>query len=243
MADTGPRRFSLCRLIPLGLLLVASVIFVLSGGRRYLTFATLAEHRDVLATLANRGGALLAAEFILIYFALTALSIPGALVATLVGGFLFGPWLGAVYSLTGATLGATAVFLAARTGLGGLGERTTPRICALMAGSRDDAFNYLLVLRLIPVVPFWVVNLAAGVVGMRLASFAIATFVGMIPAAFIYAGVGNGLGTLLATGQKPEMHLIFQPNILLPLIGVAVLALLPVVYRHWRGRRRRQPVR
>ena len=236
MAETSPQSFSLRRLIPLGLLLVAGVIFVLCGGRRYLTFNTLADNRDVLAALAAHGGALLAAEFILVYFALTALSIPGALIATLVGGFLFGPWLGAIYSLTGATLGATTVFLAARAGLGGLGEQRMPRIRCLMAGFREDAFNYLLVLRLIPIVPFWAVNLAAGIVGMRLAGFAVATFIGMIPAAFIYASVGNGLGTLLVTGQKPEMHLIFRPNILLPLIGLAILALLPVIYRHRRGR-------
>jgi len=241
MVATGSRRFSLYRVIPLGLLLVAGLIFVLCGGRRYLTFATLAENRDVLATLAAHGGALLAAEFILVYFALTALSIPGALVATLVGGFLFGPWLGAVYSLTGATLGATTVFLASRTGLGGLGEQAMPRIRRLMTGFREDAFNYLLVLRLIPVVPFWAVNLAAGIVGMRLTSFAVATFIGMIPAAFIYAGVGNGLGMLLGTGQKPEMHLIFHPNILLPLIGLAVLALVPVAYKRRRGGSRREP--
>ncbi len=163
--------------------------------------------------------------------------------ATLVGGFLFGPWLGAVYSLTGATLGATTVFLASRTGLGGLGEQAMPRIRRLMAGFREDAFNYLLVLRLIPVVPFWAVNLAAGIVGMRLTSFAVATFIGMIPAAFIYAGVGNGLGMLLATGQKPEMHLIFRPDILLPLIGLAVLALVPVAYKRWRGGSRREPAK
>ena len=112
-----------------------------------------------------------------------------------------------------------------------------------MAGFREDAFNYLLVLRLIPVVPFWAVNLAAGIVGMRLTSFAVATFIGMIPAAFIYAGVGNGLGMLLATGQKPEMHLIFRPDILLPLIGLAVLALVPVAYKRWRGGSRREPAK
>jgi len=127
MADNCLRRFALRRLIPLGLLILAGVAFALCGGRRYLTFAALAEHREFLEGLVAASGALAALGYILIYAALTAMSVPGAMLMTLAGGLLFGPWLGALYALTAATLGATAVFLAARYGLYGLAARIGAR--------------------------------------------------------------------------------------------------------------------
>jgi uncharacterized membrane protein YdjX (TVP38/TMEM64 family) len=237
MAEPNPRRFPYRRLIPLGLLVLAGLVFVLSGGGRYLSFAALAENREFLRSLAARGGAVTACGFILIYAGLTALSVPGALILTLVAGFLFGPWFGTAYALIGATLGATIVFLAARAGLSGIAARAGPRLQRIEAGFRKDAFNYLLCLRLVPVFPFWLVNLVAGLAGMRLTTYVVATFIGMIPGAFVYAGIGNGTGALIEAGQKPDLHLISRPSILLPLIGLAVLALLPTLYRRWRGRR------
>jgi uncharacterized membrane protein YdjX (TVP38/TMEM64 family) len=241
MAETSPQNFSLRRLIPLGLLLLAGGVFVLCGGRQYLTFAALSANQDFLRGLVVDGGILAVLGYILIYAGLTALSVPGAMLMTLVGGFLFGPWLGAGYALTGATLGATAVFLAARVGLYGLAACAGPRFQRLEAGFREDAFNYLLCLRLVPIVPFWLVNLIAGLAGMRLLSYVAATFLGMVPGALVYASLGNGVGALIANGQHPDRYMIFRPNILLPIIGLAVLALLPVVYKRWRGGRRHEP--
>jgi uncharacterized membrane protein YdjX (TVP38/TMEM64 family) len=241
MAETSPQSFSLRRLIPLGLLLLAGGVFVLCGGRQYLTFAALSANQDFLRGLVVDGGILAVLGYILIYAGLTALSVPGAMLMTLVGGFLFGPWLGAGYALTGATLGATAVFLAARVGLYGLAACAGPRFQRLEAGFREDAFNYLLCLRLVPIVPFWLVNLIAGLAGMRLLSYVAATFLGMVPGALVYASLGNGVGALIANGQHPDRYMIFRPNILLPIIGLAVLALLPVVYKRWRGGRRHEP--
>jgi uncharacterized membrane protein YdjX (TVP38/TMEM64 family) len=152
---------------------------------------------------------------------------------TLASGFLFGPWLGAIYALIGATLGASAVFLAARAGLAGLAERAGPRVQRLKSGFRENAFSYLLCLRLVPIFPFWLVNLVAGASGMQLSTYVAATFFGMIPGAFVYAGIGNGISALIASGQQPDHYMIFRPNILLPLIGLAALALLPVAYKSW----------
>jgi uncharacterized membrane protein YdjX (TVP38/TMEM64 family) len=225
MADNRLRRFPLRRLIPLGLLILAGVAFVLCGGRGYLTFAALAEHHEFLESLVAASGAL------------TAMSVPGAMLMTLAGGLLFGPWLGALYALTAATLGATAVFLAARNGLYGLTARIGARAERLEAGFREDAFSYLFCLRLVPLVPFWLVNLIAGVAGIRLATYVAATFCGMLPGALVYASLGNGVGALIESGQHPDRYMIFRPNILLPIIGLAMLALLPVVYKRWRGRR------
>jgi uncharacterized membrane protein YdjX (TVP38/TMEM64 family) len=238
MTEPQPHRFSLCRLVPLGVLAAAAAAFLLSGGRRYLTFVSLAEHREALVALVAQGGPLAVLGFIAAYAALTALSVPGAMLMTLAAGFLFGPWLGAIYALIGATVGASAVFLAARAGLSGLAGRAGPRIQRLEAGLRADAFSYLLCLRLVPIFPFWLVNLAAGAIGMRLKTYVVATFLGMIPGALVYASIGNGLGALIASGGRPDRYVIFRPAILLPLIGLALLALLPVIYKRWAGRRR-----
>jgi uncharacterized membrane protein YdjX (TVP38/TMEM64 family) len=233
--------FSFCRLIPLCLLLVAAMAFMLSGGRQYLTFAQLAEHRAMLSDLVARDGILAAMWFMLGYAALTALSVPGAMLMTLAGGFLFGCWLGALYALIGATLGASVIFLAARAGLAGLAERAGPRVQRLQDGFREDALSYLLCLRLVPIFPFWLVNLVAGASGMSLPVYLVATFFGMIPGAFVYAGIGNGVGDLIAAGGHPDHYVIFRPAILLPLIGLAVLSLLPVAYKRWQVRRQREP--
>jgi uncharacterized membrane protein YdjX (TVP38/TMEM64 family) len=238
MPDPNPRRQSLRRLIPLGLLFLAAVVFVLSGGRHYLTFAALAEHRVLMTELVARGGALAAIGFMLAYAGLTALSVPGAMLMTLAAGFLFGPWLGAIYALIGATLGASVVFLAARAGLSSLADHAGPRIHRLKTGFRENAFSYLLCLRLVPIFPFWLVNLVAGASGMPLSVYFGATFFGMIPGAFVYAGIGNGVGDLIESGQHPDHYAIFRPAILLPLIGLALLALLPVAYKRWNGQRR-----
>jgi uncharacterized membrane protein YdjX (TVP38/TMEM64 family) len=155
---------------------------------------------------------------------------------TLAGGFLFGLWLGTLYSLIGATVGAVGVFLAARAGLAGMSARAGHRVRRLEAGFREDAFNYLIVLRLIPIFPFWLVNLVAGATGMALPAYVAATFFGMIPGTFVYAGLGNGMGALIADGQPPDLNILFRPIVLLPIIGLAALALLPVLYKRWRRR-------
>jgi uncharacterized membrane protein YdjX (TVP38/TMEM64 family) len=242
MAEPSPRNPSFWRLIPLGLLFLAAAVFVLSGGRHYLTFAALAEHRELLSALVARNAAVAVFGFIFVYAGLTALSVPAAMLMTLASGFLFGPWLGAIYALVGATLGASAVFLAARAGLAGLAERAGPTVQRLQAGFREDAFSYLLCLRLVPIFPFWLVNLVAGVSGMKTGVYVAATFFGMIPGALVYASLGNGVSDLIATGRHPDHYMIFRPASFLPLIGLAVLALLPVVYKRWNARRR-EPAR
>ena len=243
MTPPRPRNQPFRRLIPLVLLCAAAGAFLLCGGRHYLTFASLAQNREFLTGLVARDGALAAVAFILGYAGVTALSVPGAMLMTLASGFLFGPWLGALYALIGATAGASAIFLAARAGLSGLAERVGPRVQRLKAGFREDALSYLLVLRLVPIFPFWLVNLVAGASGMSLWVYMTATFFGMIPGALVYAGIGSGVGDLIAAGRHPDPYTIFRPNILLPLIGVAALALLPVIYKRWSGRRRAAAVR
>jgi uncharacterized membrane protein YdjX (TVP38/TMEM64 family) len=233
--DASPRRLvSARRLLPLGVLVGAWIVFMLAGGYRYLTFSALAQNRDWLCGLVQQWGILAALVYVLIYAALVALSVPGAAILTIAGGFLFGTWIGGLCAVIGATLGATAIFLAARGGLGGLAQRAGRFVGKLEAGFRADAFNYLLVLRLVPIFPFWLVNLVPALVGVRLPTYVLATFLGIIPGTFVYASLGNGLGSLV---EEPDLAIIFKPSLLVPIIGLALLALIPVGYKHWRGKK------
>src|SRR5205814_3078412 len=178
-----------------------------------------------------QGGMAAGLAFVVTYAGLVALSLPAAAFLSITSGFLFGCWLGAIYAVLGATIGATVVFLAVRAGIAGLVERAGPRVRRLEAGFREDALSYLLVLRLVPIFPFWLVNLAAGAVGMRLWVYVLATFFGMAPTSFIYASLGNGLGEVRAQGRHPDLAVLFRPSVLLPILGLAALALLPVLYK------------
>ncbi len=207
---------------------------MLTGGYRYLTFSALAQHRDWLCGLVQQWGIVAGFIYILVYAALVALSVPGAAILTIASGFLFGTWIGGLFAVIGATLGATAIFLAVRAGLGGLAQRAGRLVGKLEAGFRHDAFNYLLVLRLIPIFPFWLVNLVPALVGVGLPTYMLATFLGILPGTFVYASLGNGLGDLV---EEPDLSIIFKPSLLVPIVGLALLALLPVGYKHWRSKK------
>lgn len=240
MSD-APRTFAVCRFLPLALLVVAGLSFMAFGGHRYASFTALAANKEWLCHTVAESGAKGVLIFILAYAGFVALSVPGAALLTIAGGFLFGPWLGGTYAVIGATLGATALFLAARFGLAGLTARAGPAIRTFESGFRDNALSYLLVLRLVPIFPFWLVNLVAGAVGLPLSIYLLGTFFGIIPVTFIYASLGNGFGTLVEQGRPPNLSILCQPSVLLPILGLAALALLPVAYKRWRGRSQHEP--
>jgi uncharacterized membrane protein YdjX (TVP38/TMEM64 family) len=241
MLSEEPRPFSVRRLVPLGALVVGAVVFIALGSGRYLTFAALADNREWLLALVADSGAIAALAFIVVYAALVALSFPAAELLTIAGGFLFGRWLGTFYAVIAATIGATVVFLAARAGLAGLAARAGPWAQRFEAGFRRDALSYLLVLRLIPLFPFWLVNLVAGAAGLRLSVFVAGTFFGILPGTFVYANLGTGLGALVAAGRRPGLSLLLAPSVLLPILGLAGLSLVPVLYRRRRERTGGQP--
>jgi uncharacterized membrane protein YdjX (TVP38/TMEM64 family) len=227
------------RVLPLILLaLVALGGAFLLGDR--LSFEALRENREALTAFRDAHYAATAAVFILAYVAIVALSLPGATAATLTGGFLFGVFPGAIFNVTAATLGAVAIFLAVRWGLG---ERLAARMDAsdgrasrLRAALQENGFSALLTVRLIPVVPFFVANLVPALVGMRLSSFAAATFLGIIPGGVIYTWVGAGLGEVFARGETPDLGIVFEPHVLGPLLGLAALSALPFAVKLVRGR-------
>jgi uncharacterized membrane protein YdjX (TVP38/TMEM64 family) len=233
--ETSPQHgISARRLVPLGLLVAAGITFLAVGGHHYLTFAALAENREWLSGLVERWGFVATVLYIAVYAGLVALSVPGAAVLTIAGGFLFGTWLGTLCAVLGATLGATGIFLATRAGLGGLARRAGPLVGKLEAGFRADAFSYLLVLRLVFIFPFWLVNLVPALVGVRLSTFVLATFLGIIPGTFVYASFGNVLGKVVG---EPGPGVLLRPSVLGPIVGLVVLALIPVWYKRWRTKR------
>jgi uncharacterized membrane protein YdjX (TVP38/TMEM64 family) len=224
------------RLLAVGLAVVAVVaVLKLTGALDYLSFATLARNREWLVGQVEELGIGAPVVFILIYAICTALSLPTGLLLSTLGGFLFGTGWGGLCNLVGATLGATIIFLAAKTVLGDLlRARAGPFLQKLEAGFREDEFSYMLVLRLVPLFPFWLVNLAPAFLGVRPSTFVIGTFVGIIPGALVYASIGTGLGAILESGGTPDGSAFLQQRVLLPVIGLAVLALIPVVYKRLR---------
>jgi uncharacterized membrane protein YdjX (TVP38/TMEM64 family) len=241
-ASAGARAsFWLKRLWPLALVALAFVLVFAFDLHRYISFETLRQHRVELLAFVDRYPVLAPLLYVAIYTVVVALSIPGAAAMTVAAGFLFGVWLGTVCVVIGATLGATAVFLVARTALGNtlrakLQAKGGPRLRRMEEGFRENAFNYLLFVRLIPVFPFWLVNLVPAFLGVPLLTYVLATLIGIIPGSLVYASVGNGLGAVFDAGETPDLGIIFRPDIILPIVGLALLALLPIGYRKFKAR-------
>ena len=232
---TPPPRFALARLIPLFVLLAGLALFFLLGLDRYVSFKTMAENYMGLKNWVADRGALALAAFGLVYAVMVAFSIPGALVFTLGGAMLFGWAANAVVVIVAATLGATAVFLAARFGLGEpLRSRAGPFLKKMEAGFRANAFSYMLVLRLVPLFPFWLVNLAPAFLGVPLATFVGATAIGIAPGTVVFSIIGEGLGGVVAAGGDVRADQVLSPLMLAALIALAALALVPVLLRRWR---------
>jgi uncharacterized membrane protein YdjX (TVP38/TMEM64 family) len=229
------KRAWLQRWLPLACLVAGFAAFFAFGLHRYLTFETLRAHRaDLIEWVAARP-VLAPVAYMAVYAVVVAFSLPGAAVLTVTGGFLFGTVLGAAYAVVGATIGAVVVFLAARTALGGiLRAKTGGAIKRMEDGFREDAFSYLLVLRLVPLFPFFVVNLVPAFLGVRLGTYTLATVIGIIPGALVYASVGSGLGAVFDAGKTPDLGILFTAPILLPIVGLALLAMVPVAYKRFK---------
>jgi uncharacterized membrane protein YdjX (TVP38/TMEM64 family) len=236
---TEQRKSSLVRNLPLIAIGVGAVLgWWLLGDR--LSFQALADNREALIALRDAHYAAAVFGFVAVYAMLVAFSLPGATIATLTGGFLFATFPGALFNITGATLGATAIFLAARTGIGArMGARlegSEGLVKRIKDGIDENQWSMLFLMRLLPVVPFFVANLIPAFLEVPLRRFVISTFFGIMPGAVVYTSVGAGLSEVFARGETPNLGIIFEPQILLPLLGLSALALLPVVIKAVRGR-------
>lgn len=226
---------SASRFLPLAVLVLALAAFVASGLANHLNWATLARHHAWLAAAIAQHPIEAIVLYVALYAAATALSLPEAAVLTVAGGLLFGTWLGGVLAIVGSTIGAVILFAAARSAFAGwMEKRAGPRISRLRAALHRNGFLYLLAIRLVPLFPFWLVNLSAALAGMRLLPYVGATFLGIIPATLVYAAIGSGISGVLAEGRRPDLTAVFSPAILGPLLALAALALLPIAWRHWK---------
>jgi uncharacterized membrane protein YdjX (TVP38/TMEM64 family) len=226
------------RALAVVLLFTGVAAYYLLGLNRSLTFTALREHRLSLVGLIGAHPVRSALLFATAYAAVVALSVPGGAVLTVAGGFLFGALLGTAIVVASATVGAVGLFLIAQTALGGaLRGRAADAIEHMASGFRRDAFGYLLALRLVPLFPFWLVNLVPAVLGVPLRTYALATLIGIIPGTLVYATVGAGLGRVFDESREVSLSAL-TPQILVGLVGLALLSLAPAAYRRWSGRRR-----
>lgn len=228
------------RRLPLAIILIVAAIgaFTLKD---YFSFEALRDNREALIAFRDSNLALTAMMFVAAYVVIVAFSLPGALIATLTGGFLFGTFGGAFLSVTSATLGATVIFLAARHGFG---DRLKARMDAsagtvgkIAKGIDENQWSMLFVMRLVPVVPFFVANLIPAFLAVPVYRYVISTFLGIIPGSLVYSSVGAGLGAVFARGETPNLGLIFEPHILLPILGLSLLSMMPVLVKAVTGKK------
>lgn len=224
-------------LIVIGIVAVLGAFFL----RDYLTFQALAENREALLDFRDANYPATVLVFVATYVVIVAFSLPGATIATLTGGFLFATFPGVLFNVTGATIGATAIFLAARWGFGeSLGrklENSEGVVKKIKDGIDDNQWSMLLLIRLVPAVPFFLANLIPSFLEVPLHRFVVSTFVGIIPGALVYTSVGAGLSEVFASGETPNLGIIFEPQIILPIIGLCILAALPIIINAIRGKK------
>lgn len=229
---------------PFGRRLALLVVILGTGGAVYyftvrfgIGFDSLKDNRGLLTDWRNEHFLLAALIFMASYCAAAALSLPFGFLLSLAGGFMFGTAWGTLFILCGATAGATLIFLAARYLFAAYCHARAGNLVRKMeAGFKANALSYLLALRFIPFFPFWAINLVPALLGIPWRIYVIGTFIGIFPGSLVFAGLGAGLGTLIEAGEMPDPGILYDPEIALPLIGLAVLALLPVFHKKYKLR-------
>jgi len=223
---------------PIALVLGLLTAAIASGAWRQLNLAELAAHRQALTGFVAAHPVLSVLAYVAVYVVIVVACIPGPGAMTTTGGFLFGTLVGGLAALTACTLGSAIVFLACRTAFGDWAtQRAGPMVRRIEEGFARNAFSYLLTLRLIPVMPFFATNVAAGLARVRLRDLMAATLIGTSPACFVFAGLGSGLGAVFDRGGRIDASLFEEPRIMVPLAGLAALSALPIAWRLWRRRR------
>ncbi|MEL7301780.1 MAG: TVP38/TMEM64 family protein [Pseudomonadota bacterium] len=238
--DAAAPKSKLKRFAPLAIIAIVAVLGVTFLGE-YLSFETLRDNREALLAFRDENFFLLTLIFILAYAAIIAFALPGAAIASITGGFLFALFPGTLFNMIAATLGATATFMAARYGFGEAAEKKLAESKGVMgrikAGIDENQWETLFLVRLLPIFPFFVSNLALSVVGVPLWKYVVGTFFGILPGAVVYTSIGAGLSDVFARGETPDLGIIFTWPILGPLLGLAALAVLPIIVKAVRGKK------
>jgi uncharacterized membrane protein YdjX (TVP38/TMEM64 family) len=227
-AKSGLNAGKIAVILAIGVAVAAFFYFDLG---RFLSLQALKDNRDALLSFTETHAAVAAALFVLAYVAVTGFSLPGAVILTLAGGFLFGFVWGTLFVNVGATTGATLAFLSSRYLLRDWVERKFGKwLGPVQQGFTNNAFSYLLTLRLIPLFPFFVVNLVSGLTRMNVGTYVVATALGIIPGSFVYAYAGRQLGTINSLKD------IASPGVIGAFVLLGLLALVPSLYKKWSGK-------
>lgn len=227
-----PRKPLWVRVLPLLLVVAAFAAVFIFGLDEFLSFEMLKNHRKTVMEWYVDNHFVAIISMILIYALVVALSIPGAVWLSLGAGFLMGTVVSTIVVVFAATLGALGIFLIARYTLADFfHEKAGATMRKMEQGFQENALSYLLVLRLVPLFPFWLVNLVPALLGVPTRTFVIGTFLGIIPGTAVFCSIGNGLGAVFDRGDMPDLDIIFSMEVFGPLLGLACLSLLPVVYK------------
>ncbi len=228
----------LWRLIPLLVIVALMVVAYIFDLTDYLSFEVLQKHRQAIVGWIDDRYIVAPLAFMGIYLVSTALSIPGGTYLTLVAGFLFGQPGSTIYVVLGATVGAVIIFLVAKTALGDvLRARAGPHLKKMERGFQKDQVSYMLFLRLAPLFPFWLINIAPAFFGVALWTYIWTTFIGIIPGSFVLAQAGTGLGAILDSDEGFTIEGILNTDMRIALIALALVALLPIAIRRIRNRK------
>ena len=236
-STAGPRRPAWRRWLPIGIIAVGLVLVFVFDLDEFASFQHLREHKQQLTAFvaAHYAGAVVC--YLALYVLFVALSLPGAIWLTVAAGFLFGAVVGTMMAVIAATLGATLLFLATKTSLGDyLRAHAGPWLAKVERGFADNQWSYLLMMRLFPAIPFFIANLVPAFLGVSLSVFVITTFIGIIPATVIFATIGAGLGSVLQTSADLSLHSLLTPQVKGALVGLAVLAAMPIAVKFLRRR-------
>lgn len=241
-ANSSPRavraRKTAKRLVPLLLLAAVIGLFFAFDGDQLLMVQTLSDNREALMAIVHERAVLSVVVFIVVYTLVTATAVPGSAVLTIAGGFLFGIVFGTLWVLIGATAGATILFTLARTTFGdALRSKAGPALKKMEAGFQQNAFSYLLSLRLVPLFPFFLINIVPAFLGVSTRTYVAATFLGIIPGAFVFASIGAGLGSVFDMMMEFSLKNAVTPEIIIALVSLSVLSLASPVYKMIKGRR------
>ncbi|MBV9836280.1 MAG: TVP38/TMEM64 family protein [Alphaproteobacteria bacterium] len=226
------------RFLPLAVIVAGVVAYFAFGLHRYLSFETVRTHRMELVNWVGEHRLLAMAIYFVGYVLIIAFSLPIGALGTLLGGFLFGIVPGTALSVTAATLGAAVVFLAARGAFADvLRKRAGNWFARMEDGLNRHSFSYMLFLRFVPIFPFWLLNIVPAFFRVPTRTFVITTFLGIIPGTAVYASIGAGLDKVFDQGHTPDLGMLRDPHLYLPLLALAVLSLVPVVWGWLRSRR------
>lgn len=225
--------FTVRKVIPVVALTGAITVFFAMGFDRYLSFEALRDNQKLMTDWHHDHYLMTVILFVLTYTLVVALSLPGAIWMTLAGGFIFGTLQATVYVVFSATLGALIVFVLAKFCFEDFFRAKAGKVVKKMETRfKSNAFSYLLFLRLVPVFPFWLVNLVPPFLGVPVQTFIIATALGIIPGTAVFCWVGSGLSVVLDAGDTLDpLEILLHPEIISPIVGLGILSLIPIVYK------------